>query len=157
MVRDVGHSGSHLTVAAYTDVGDALSSVVLQQGVSHLRPTTRTPYRFTLDSALLASNADLLRQPVAQIMHYAAFHYDCEWALWHDGNVRLEPWHPMVPSPVPYPELELTKMLPDSGTIVTTPECPTSSGSRQNWPSRFVSRWKTSRPRHLPASHSTRR
>jgi SAM-dependent methyltransferase len=80
------------------------------------------PYLLTLDSALLSSNSDEMRQALAQLMHYVTFHYDTQWSMWHDGNFGLMAWHPMVPSPVPYPELDLTNAMPTSGTIITTPE-----------------------------------
>jgi SAM-dependent methyltransferase len=77
-------------------------------------------FSFILDSHLLASNSDAMRQQLAQLIHYFTFHYRCSWSVWHDGSFGLLPWHPIVPSPIPYPELQMAATLPSNCVVITT-------------------------------------
>ncbi len=77
-------------------------------------------FTFILDSHLLASNSDEMRQQLAKLIHYFTFHYNCSWSVWHDGSFGLLPWHPIVPSPIPYPELQMIATLPSDCVVITT-------------------------------------
>ncbi|MBS1537937.1 MAG: class I SAM-dependent methyltransferase [Bacteroidetes bacterium] len=77
-------------------------------------------FSFILDSHLLASNSNAMREQLAQLIHYFTFYYRCSWSVWHDGSFGLYPWHEIVPSPIPYPELQMTSALPSNCVIITT-------------------------------------
>ncbi len=66
---------------------------------------------FLIDGKLLCNANDHVRQSCAQLAHYFKFHYNCCWKIYNEGSFYLTNWHPLVPSPIPYPKIEVIDNL----------------------------------------------